>query len=94
MARMQVVGPGLSLCCTIVSGVGIVFLFLLGALFHSDNEELVEGKKGEVPTDPAMVARGCYLAGFIYMGFFSFCWCQSYLNQKIAREEAGFSNIR
>ncbi|KAJ3011365.1 hypothetical protein HKX48_006866 [Thoreauomyces humboldtii] len=90
---MNVVGPGLSLCCTIVSAVGIVFLLLLGALFNAENEELVEGKAGTVPTDPAMVARGCYLAGFIYMGFFAFCWCQSYVNQKMAAEERGFSNI-
>ncbi|TPX66832.1 hypothetical protein SpCBS45565_g04219 [Spizellomyces sp. 'palustris'] len=48
----------------------------MGALFHAENEELVEGKKGEVPSDPQLVAKGCYVAGFIYMGLFAFCWCQ------------------
>ncbi|KAI8816187.1 uncharacterized protein EV422DRAFT_547059 [Fimicolochytrium jonesii] len=74
--RAIVVGPGCSMCCTVLSAIGIIFLFLLGALFHAHAEELVEGKEGEVPTDPAAVARGCYLAGFIYMGFFGFCWGQ------------------
>ncbi|KAI9101698.1 hypothetical protein DFS34DRAFT_426139 [Phlyctochytrium arcticum] len=91
MVRLTVVGPACSMCCTILSAFGIVFLLMMGALFNTENPSLAD--HNNPPADLRVVAKGCYLAGFIYMAFFVFCWCQSYLNQRQAAQERGFSNI-
>lgn len=45
-----------------------------GALFARHAEALVGSE--ESPADPGYVARLCYLAGFVYLGFVVFCGLQ------------------
>jgi len=68
------VGPGKSLCCTIVSAIGVVFLFVLGALFQAGVEELTEGPTA--PADHLATASSCFIAGAIYLFLFVFCFWQ------------------
>lgn len=49
-------------------------LSAFGALFSRHAEALVGSE--ENPADPGYVARLCYLAGFVYLGFVVFCGLQ------------------
>jgi hypothetical protein len=52
-------------------------------------DKLVYGK--HPPKDPSGVARACFIAAFIYGGFFCLCFCQSFLYSKQEEEEVGQS---
>ncbi|KAI9009815.1 hypothetical protein BC832DRAFT_552533 [Gaertneriomyces semiglobifer] len=82
------IGPGYSLCCTIVSAVGVIFLFILGALFQAENGQLMHGEPDEVPKDPKAVARAAFIAGAIYAVLFGFCTCQFKLGQRRRARES------
>ncbi|KAI8925477.1 hypothetical protein BC831DRAFT_461009 [Entophlyctis helioformis] len=90
-AKLIFVSQGSALQCSVISVCGIVFLLGMGALYQARVDELVEGKNA--PKDPIAVARACYVAAFIYAGFFFFCFCQSYLHTKKNEEERRFSGI-
>lgn len=79
-------------CCTVLSVFGVVILFgeqtavveaasrllliwtAFGALFARHAEALAGYE--ESPKDPGYVARLCYIAGFVYLGFVGFCGLQ------------------
>ncbi|KAJ3368692.1 hypothetical protein HDU91_000356 [Kappamyces sp. JEL0680] len=59
---------------SVISVCGIIFLMGLGAFYHSELEQLVNG--AEPIEDPVAVAKACYSAAFIYGGMFLFCFFQ------------------
>jgi ribonuclease kappa len=50
------------------------YLSAFGALFARHAETLVGSE--DDPKDPGAVAKLCYLAGFVYVGFLVFCGMQ------------------
>nr|KAJ3420956.1 hypothetical protein HK105_004856 [Polyrhizophydium stewartii] len=64
---------------------------VLGALFHAEVEELVEGKNA--PSDPIAVSKACYAAAFIYLGLGVFCLIQAYMHSKEQQRLQRFSGI-
>jgi hypothetical protein len=80
LSKFAFVSKGNALSCTVISAFGIVTLvslinqFVLGTLYNVRAEKLVYNK--HPPKDAAAVARACFIAAFIYAGFFVLCFCQ------------------
>lgn len=93
LSKLIFVGNGKAVCCTVVSACGILFLVVLGLLFQAESEILLEGKPGEAPSSGKVAARGCFGAAIIYVGFFAFCFFQSWLHSRRRRLETRFTGL-
>lgn len=61
---------------SVISACGVVFLLVLGALYQAGAEQLIHGKD---PIDNKAVARGCFIAAFLYIISFAFFYWQMWL---------------
>ena len=76
MTKLLVVGPGKSLCCTLLSLIGCIFLYILGALYQAEVEELVDGPAANIPLSATDTASSCFIAATMYLATFCFCFWQ------------------
>ncbi|KAL0077583.1 hypothetical protein J3Q64DRAFT_1299141 [Phycomyces blakesleeanus] len=79
------VGPGLSVCCSLLSVCGIIFLVVLGFAFDAEVEVLTEFTSD--PDDPKATAHACFTAAIVYACFLAFCSCQTLVHKYNARNQ-------
>ncbi|KAI7869348.1 hypothetical protein BDF14DRAFT_1784069 [Spinellus fusiger] len=79
------VGPGFSICCSLLSFFGILFLVVLGLAFDAKVEVLTEFVSD--PDDPKATAQACFTAAIVYACFLGFCSCQTLVHKYNARNQ-------
>jgi len=92
--RGEICGPGCSTCCSVISIWGILFLFVMGALFDIQATALI----ADAPPDPITheitaeqmkkAAGICYGSGCIYIGTFLLSVWQMQRNSKESARKA------
>jgi len=89
--KLVYVSPCCSICCTIFSIFGAIFLLAFGIMFKAGVHELTKTK--ESPKDSASVGTSCFIAAGIYLLLILFCSCQAFVGKKTKKpEEFGASS--
>ncbi|CAF0753728.1 unnamed protein product [Adineta steineri] len=94
MVGWPILGPKLSVCCSVISVWGIIQFLLMGAFFYMEAAPLLDDFEFEHNVTNEQVfkdnlsdaynqrAHNCWIAAFLYVGLLIFAGSQFMTNQK------------
>lgn len=92
--RLHICGPGLSVCCSLISIWGIIMLVIVGGLLSAKSAAFIEdipkveehsmSYEEQLNKGFDLAATNCYGAVGLYVGCLIFCGIQVFFNIKAA----------